>query len=154
VTREAQGVYVRFPADGAHVLVSTWKPGDLVWRGLIDGKAIAVQVRPIANGFRLAHRGVETEAFVYTEREAAAARLMPEKKPPASTKLLRCPMPGVVLSIAVVAGQEVKAGETLAVVEAMKMENILRAERDAAVKAIHVKPGDSVATDAVIMEFA
>ena len=63
-------------------------------------------------------------------------------------------MPGLVVSIAVGEGQEVKAGETLAVVEAMKMENVLRAERDGVVKAIKAKPGDSLAVDAVIMEFA
>ncbi len=113
-----------------------------------------MQVRPIANGFLLAHRGVEARAFVYTEREAAAARLMPVKKASDTGKALLCPMPGLVRSIDVKEGQEVKAGETLAVVEAMKMENVLRAERDAVVKAIKVKPGDSLAVDAVIMEFA
>jgi propionyl-CoA carboxylase alpha chain len=76
------------------------------------------------------------------------------KKPPDTGKLLLCPMPGLVRSIAVAEGQEVKAGETLAVVEAMKMENVLRAERDGIVKSIKVKPGDSLAVDAVIMEFA
>ena len=63
-------------------------------------------------------------------------------------------MPGQVLSIGVVEGQEVKAGEALAVVEAMKMENVLRAERDGTVKKLHAKAGDSLAVDAVIMEFA
>src|SRR6266545_1047467 len=106
------------------------------------------------NGFDLSHRGVETRAYVYTEREAAAARLMPPKKVADSGKAVRCPMPGLVVSIAVSEGQEVKAGETLAVVEAMKMENVLRAERDGVVKAIRAKPGDSLAVDAVIMEFA
>ena len=138
----------------ARVLVSSWKPGDPVWTGLIDGQSVAVQVRPVINGFVLAHRGVEVRAFVYTEAEAAAARLMPVKKPPDTAKWLLCPMPGLVRSIEVKEGQEVKAGETLAVVEAMKMENVLRAERDATVKAIKVKPGDSLAVDAVIIEFA
>jgi propionyl-CoA carboxylase alpha chain len=79
---------------------------------------------------------------------------MPEKKVADSGKAVCCPMPGLVVSIAVREGQEVKAGETLAVVEAMKMENVLRAERDGVVKAIKAKPGDSLAVDAVIMEFA
>jgi propionyl-CoA carboxylase alpha chain len=91
--------------------------------------------------------------LLYTEREAAAARLMPIKKAADTSKFLLCPMPGLVRAIEVAEGQEVKAGETLAVVEAMKMENVLRAERDATVKAIRVKPGDSLAVDAVIMEF-
>ena len=79
---------------------------------------------------------------------------MPCEKVADSGKALRCPMPGLVVSIAVAEGQEVKAGETLAVVEAMKMENVLRAERDGIVKTIHAKPGDSLAVDAVILEFA
>ena len=97
---------------------------------------------------------MQTRAFVYTEREAGYARLMPVKKASDAGKTLLCPMPGLVVSLAVAPGQEVKAGETLAVVEAMKMENVLRAERDGVVKAVHVKPGDSLAVDAVIMEFA
>jgi propionyl-CoA carboxylase alpha chain len=125
-----------------------------VWSGTIDGRPIWVQVRGALNGFDVSYRGVETRAFVYTEREAAAARLMPVKKPADTGKWLLCPMPGLVRSIEVKEGQEVKVGETLAVVEAMKMENVLRAERDAVVKAVKVKPGDSLAVDAVIMEFA
>jgi propionyl-CoA carboxylase alpha chain len=159
VARQAAGIAVHFvDAKGdvgpARVLTSAWTPGEPVWSGLIDGEAIAVQVRPVANGFLLAHHGVQTKAFVYTEREAAAARLMPVKKAPDTGKFLLCPMPGLVRAIEVSEGQEVKAGETLAVVEAMKMENVLRAERDATVKSIKVKPGDSLAVDAVIMEFA
>jgi propionyl-CoA carboxylase alpha chain len=159
VAREADGIAVHIVGSNGNVgpgrvLVSSWRPGDPVWNGLIDGQSVAVQVRPIANGFVLAHHGVEVRAYVYTERVATAARLMPVKKPPDTGKWLLCPMPGLVRSIEVKEGQEVKAGETLAVVEAMKMENVLRAERDATVKAIKVKSGDSLAVDAVIMEFA
>jgi propionyl-CoA carboxylase alpha subunit len=138
----------------SHRLASGWKPGDPLWSGTVDGRSIAVQVRPALNGFDLSHRGVETRAYVYTEREAAAARLMPEKKLADSGKAVRCPMPGLVVSIAVTEGQEVKAGETLAVIEAMKMENVLRAERDGLVRKIRAKKGDSLAVDAVILEFA
>jgi propionyl-CoA carboxylase alpha chain len=102
----------------------------------------------------LAHRGVEVRAFVYTASEAKAARLMPMKAVADMSKKLLCPMPGLVRSIAVAEGQEVKAGETLLVVEAMKMENVLRAERDGAVKTIFAKPGDSLSVDQVILEFA
>jgi propionyl-CoA carboxylase alpha chain len=161
ITRNGDALAVRFEAAGkkrpsaaSHVLVSAWKPGDPAWSGTFDGRLISVQVRPVLNGFDLSHRGVEARAYVYTGREAAAARLMPEKKVADSGKAVRCPMPGLVVSIAVREGQEVKAGETLAVVEAMKMENVLRAERDGVVKAIKAKPGDSLAVDAVIMEFA
>jgi propionyl-CoA carboxylase alpha chain len=159
VGREAAGIAVHFvdPKGSTGlplVLVSSWKPGDPVWSGLIDGEAVAVQVRSIPNGFLLAHRGIEVKAYVYTDTEAHAARLMPVKKAADTGKMLLCPMPGLVMSIAVTEGQEVKAGETLAVVEAMKMENVLRAERDGVVKTIRAKKGDSLAVDAVIMEFA
>jgi propionyl-CoA carboxylase alpha chain len=159
VWREGGAITVAFVGpDGtpgpARLLASAWKPGDPVWSGTIDGVPVAVQVRAIPNGFVLAHHGVEARTYVYTEREATAARLMPAKILSDTSKKVLCPMPGLVVAIAVAVGQEVKAGETLAVVEAMKMENVLRAERDAVVKAVKVKPGDSLAVDAVIMEFA
>jgi propionyl-CoA carboxylase alpha subunit len=139
---------------GARRLVSDWKPGSPIWNGTIDDKPVAVQVRAIPNGFALSHRGVEAKAYVYTEREAGYARLIPARKTTDTGKQVLCPMPGLVVSIAVKEGQEVKAGETVAVVEAMKMENVLRAEIDGTVKKINAKPGDSLAVDAVILEFA
>jgi propionyl-CoA carboxylase alpha chain len=163
IAREGDAHLVQFAAEKkgqkkgpkeGHRLVASWKPGDPLWSGTYDGRAVAVQVRPALNGFDLAHRGVELRALAYTEREAAAARLMPVKRMADSGKALRCPMPGVVRAITVTEGQEVKAGETLAIVEAMKMENVLRAERDGIVKSIKARPGDSLAVDAVIMEFA
>jgi propionyl-CoA carboxylase alpha chain len=142
------------PEPQVHGLQSRWKAGDQIWSGTVDGQEISVQVRMIPNGFALAWRGIETNAYVYTASEAALARLMPKKTSASSGKQVLCPMPGLVISIAVKEGQEVKIGEQLAIVEAMKMENVLRAERDATVKKIHVKPGDSLAVDAVILEFA
>jgi propionyl-CoA carboxylase alpha chain len=142
------------PAQGAWVLRSSWRPGDPVWRGMVDAQAVTLQLRPLLNGFDLAYRGVAAHAYVFTERESAASRLMPVKKVTDSGKAVRCPMPGLIVAIAVSEGQEVKAGETLAIVEAMKMENVLRAERDGVVKSIKAKPGDSLAVDAVILEFA
>jgi len=133
---------------------SGWTPGNPIWRGEIDGKPVSVLLRRILNGYRLSHKGVTVDAFVFNGKEAELARLMPVKKAADTSKKLLCPMPGLVVSIAVTEGQEIKAGEALAIVEAMKMENILRAERDALVKKIHVKKGDSLAVDAVIMEFA
>jgi propionyl-CoA carboxylase alpha chain len=157
VKRENGTVEVRFPAKGnggLRHLMSDWKPGDPIWSGTINSHPISVQVRMLPNGFALAFRGVETKAFVYTEREAGYARLMPVKKTADTGKQVLCPMPGLVVSIAVKEGQEVKAGETVAVVEAMKMENVLRAEIDGTVKKINAKQGDSLAVDAVILEFA
>ena len=155
VARANGAILARFTDAGhSHRTQSHWKPGEPVWTGTVDGKPIAVQVRPMRNGFDLSFRGVQARAYVYTEREAGYARLMPEKKNADTGKQVLCPMPGLVVSIAVATGQEVKAGETLAVVEAMKMENVLRAERDGTIGAIRAKPGDSLAVDAVIMEFA
>ncbi|MEJ2123963.1 MAG: acetyl/propionyl/methylcrotonyl-CoA carboxylase subunit alpha, partial [Alphaproteobacteria bacterium] len=130
-------------------VVSAWRPGEPIWRGTIDGKPLAVQVRPILNGVELTHAGAVVEARVYTGREAELAALMPMKQTDDTSKALRCPMPGLMRAINVAEGQAVKAGDPLCTVEAMKMENILRAERDATVKAVKAKPGDSLAVDAV-----
>jgi propionyl-CoA carboxylase alpha chain len=159
IAREADGITVRFVgADGTlgnpHVLVSPWTPGEPVWQGALDGHPVAMQVRPIPNGFRLAHQGFEVAVNVFTDVEAAAARLMPVGVKADTGKKLLCPMPGLVVSIAVTEGQEVKAGETLVVVEAMKMQNVLRAERDGTVKKIHATAGATLAVDALILEFA
>jgi propionyl-CoA carboxylase alpha chain len=157
VKRENGTIEVRFPGpakSGRRHLQSDWKPGDVLWSGTINSEPVAVQVRSLPNGFALAYRGVEAKAFVYTASEAGYARLMPPKKLADTGKHVLCPMPGLVVSIAVKEGQDVKAGETVAVVEAMKMENVLRAEIDGTVKKINAKPGDSLAVDAVILEFA
>jgi propionyl-CoA carboxylase alpha chain len=146
-------INVHFADGESDLIVSHWKPGDPVWTGAISGVEIAMRVENIPNGVRLATAGTAAEARVFTPREAALAALMPEKKAADTSKSLLCPMPGLVKSIAVTEGQEVKAGETLAVVEAMKMENVLRAERDVTISKIRAKAGESLAVDAVIMEF-
>ena len=134
-------------------VVSDWRPSDPVWVGVVGGTPCSVQVRPINNGLRMAWRGLSVAARVMLPATAKLDRLMPVKLPPDTSKLLLCPMPGMLVSVAVIEGQEVKAGETLAVVEAMKMENVLRAERDLTVSKVNAKPGDSLAVDTVIMEF-
>ena len=145
---------VAFVGGHVHRLVSDWTPGEPVWQGQIEGVDVAVQVRPIQNGFVLSHAGVTIEAHVYTRREAELFRLMPEKVAADTSRVLLCPMPGLVKAIYVAEGQEMKAGEPLCMVEAMKMENVLLAERDVTVKKINAKQGDSLAVDAVILEFA
>ncbi|TCU10000.1 acetyl-CoA carboxylase biotin carboxylase subunit [Rhizobium sullae] len=135
-------------------VITDWRPGDPVWNGAVGGQAVTAQVRPVLNGMLIDWQGLAVRAGVFTPRHAELDRLMPVKLPPDTSKLLLCPMPGLVISIAVAEGQEVKAGETLAVVEAMKMENVLRAERDLVVGKINAKPGESLAVDAVILEFA
>jgi len=135
-------------------VTSDWRPGDPVWRGSVGKRQVSAQIRNVLNGVRIAWKGMAADIRVMLPDTAALDRLMPVKVPPDTSKLLLCPMPGLVVSVAVAEGQEVKAGETLAVVEAMKMENVLRAERDLTVEKINAKPGDSLAVDAVIMEFA
>ena len=159
VGREGDTIAIRFvfaggKAGNAHLLQCAWNPGDPVWQGTIDGHFVAVQARPITNGIRLAHQGVEVPVYVWTEAEAASAKLMPVTTASEIGKKLLCPMPGLIVSIAVTEGQEVKAGETLAAVEAMRMQNVLRAEQDGTVKKIHASPGATLAVDTVILEFA
>jgi propionyl-CoA carboxylase alpha chain len=134
-------------------LNSPWWPGEPIWQGTVEGRPVSVQVRGLLNGYDLTYRGVRAKAYVYTALEAELADLMPTKLAPDTSKLLICPMPGLVKTIHVVQGQEVKPGDALCIVEAMKMENVLRAEREGVVKSIRAKPGDSLAVDAVIMEF-
>ncbi|RLP24426.1 acetyl/propionyl/methylcrotonyl-CoA carboxylase subunit alpha [Mesorhizobium sp. YM1C-6-2] len=135
-------------------VASEWLPGEPVWRGTVGGRTVEAQLRPRLNAINIAWRGMSVDAFVMEPHVAKLERLMPKKAAADTSKFLLCPMPGLVVSVGVAAGQEVKAGETLAVVEAMKMENVLRAERDLTVAKILAKPGDSLAVDAVIMEFA
>jgi propionyl-CoA carboxylase alpha chain len=132
---------------------SSWKPGEAVFVGEVAGSTIAMQVVRKSDQYRLMHRGATASVTVRRPRIAALAAHMLEKPAADTSKFLLCPMPGLVISIAVQEGQDVKAGETLAVVEAMKMENVLRAERDGVVKKISAKPGDSLPVDAVILEF-
>jgi propionyl-CoA carboxylase alpha chain len=151
---EGEGFAIAF-SDGPRLAVeSSWKPGEPVWAGSVGTSAVAVQVRPIPNGVRLSHAGAATDARVYTAREAELAALMPDKVASGAGKALLCPMPGLVKAITVRQGQEVKAGEPLAIVEAMKMENVLRAERDGTIARVVASEGESLAVDAVILEFA
>jgi propionyl-CoA carboxylase alpha chain len=141
--------------DGRTIAVrSVWAPGDTLWTGTVAGETVAVQVDPAGIGCRLIHGGTVIEAAVLEPRAATLADLMPVKVPPDLSRFLLSPMPGLLVSVAVKPGDEVKAGQELAVVEAMKMENILRAERDVTVKSIAARKGDSLQVDAVIMEFA
>jgi propionyl-CoA carboxylase alpha chain len=132
---------------------AVWRTGQPIVTFATSTGQMTIQVKPALNGYNLTWRGVSVEAHVYTAREAELARLMPEKKKPDTSKKLLCPMPGLVVSINVADGQAIKAGDTLAIVEAMKMQNVLRAERDVTVKKINAKAGDSLGVDFVIMEF-
>ncbi|MBN9085458.1 MAG: acetyl/propionyl/methylcrotonyl-CoA carboxylase subunit alpha [Reyranella sp.] len=131
-----------------------WVPGEPLLHGKIDGQDVAVQVDAVGSGWRLVHEGGQADALVLTPRQAELYALMPVKAAPDTSKFLLSPMPGLLASVAVTEGQEVKAGEPLAVVEAMKMENVLRAVQDGTVKTLHAKAGDSLKVDQKIIEFA
>jgi propionyl-CoA carboxylase alpha chain len=131
-----------------------WQPGEVLLQIRVGERVATVQIeRQAGAAFRLVHGGVVRRAQVLAPRAAQLLALMPEKQASDTSRLLLSPMPGLLSSVAVRQGQEVKAGEPLAVVEAMKMENILRAERDGRVARIRANPGDSLAVDQVILEF-
>jgi propionyl-CoA carboxylase alpha chain len=135
-------------------LVSDWRLGDPLYHTNVDGRAVTVQVERAGNGYRLAYGGAQMNLRVLSPRAADLAALMPMKRPPDTSRYLLSPMPGLLVSIAVAVGQKVKAGQELAVIEAMKMENLLRAERDAEIAGLLAAPGDSLSVDQPILEFA
>jgi len=134
-------------------VASDWQPGQALWTGTVGGRSLSVQLRTALNGYEATWHGVTAEVRVLRPRVGELDALMPEKIAADTSRLLLCPMPGLVVSIEVEEGQEVQPGETLAIVEAMKMENVLRAERQLTVKAIKAAKGDSLAVDEIIMEF-
>jgi propionyl-CoA carboxylase alpha chain len=134
--------------------VVEWQPGDPLMSLNVDGSRYAIQIAVTAGGWRLSQGGMQANAVVRSARAAALAALMPKKIAADTSKLLLCPMPGLVVSVNVEPGQEVKAGETLAIVEAMKMENVLTAEQDGTIKKVNAKKGDSLALDDIILEFS
>ncbi|HVJ43094.1 MAG TPA: acetyl-CoA carboxylase biotin carboxylase subunit [Dongiaceae bacterium] len=135
-------------------VVSNWQLDEVLFSGRIDGRLVTVQVERDGIGYRMSYAGAQMKVLVLLPRAAELAGHMLEKTPPDMSKYLLSPMPGLLVSLAVKEGQEVKAGQELAVVEAMKMENLLRAERDGKVVSLHAKAGDSLAVDQIIMEFA
>ena len=140
-------------AGSEYVIRSDWAFGHPIFRGTINGRDLCMQVERRQLHYRLFHWGSQVDVMVLTARAAELYALMPQKPPPDLSKFLLSPMPGLLSELAVAVGQEVKAGEKLAVIEAMKMENILRADCDVRVKAVLAKPGDSLAVDQPIIEF-
>jgi propionyl-CoA carboxylase alpha chain len=144
--------------DGATLTVrSAWDIGRPLFEGVVEDGGehhMVVQVDRRGIGYRLFHSGSQVDVTVLTPRAAELAALMPHKALPDLSKYLLSPMPGLLVSLAVAEGQEIKAGDVLAVIEAMKMENILRAERDGIIAKVHAIPGESLAVDQKILEFA
>ena len=152
---EVNAVYQVVVADEEAVSLTTaWRPGMPVAAMIIGDKPFWFKVSKIPGGFRLRHRGIDCRLQVLTPRRAELADRMPRKEAPDTSNLLLCPMPGLVINLQVNEGDRVEEGQPLAIVEAMKMENVLRAEKSAVVEKILVSVGDSLAVDAVMMEFA
>jgi len=153
VVADHEGSTVRFEDGSSHRVASAWTPGDQLAEIDVDDDKLVLKVGKITQGFRIRSRGADLKVHVRNPRQAELAALMPEKLPPDTSKLLLCPMPGLIVKVDVEVGDEVQEGQALCTVEAMKMENILRAERKGVVSKINAAPGDSLAVDDVIMEF-
>ncbi|MCK0096338.1 acetyl/propionyl/methylcrotonyl-CoA carboxylase subunit alpha [Yoonia sp. F2084L] len=152
ITADRSGADVSIGGQSLRV-ESDWAPGDPLARLMVDGAPLVLKIGKISGGFRVRYRGADLKVHVRTPRQAELAALMPEKLPPDTSKYLLCPMPGLIVKIDVSEGDEVQEGQALCTIEAMKMENILRAERKGTVKMINAGAGDSLAVDEVIMEF-
>jgi propionyl-CoA carboxylase alpha chain len=135
-------------------VTTSWQPGDPLFRATIDGAPVIFQIERHGIGWLVSCGGSVAEIKILPPLAAEALARMPKKEKPDLSRHLLSPMPGLLVSLAVREGQEVREGEELAVVEAMKMENVLRAERDGIVKTLRAKPGDSLTVDQVILEFA
>ena len=141
-------------ADGETLRVtSDWTPGQSLARLQVAGEPLVLKVDKRSSGFRIRYRGADMVVTIRTPRQAELAARMPEKTPPDTSKMLLCPMPGLIVKVDVEEGQEVQEGQALCTVEAMKMENILRAEKKGTVAKINASAGDSLQVDDVIMEF-
>jgi len=153
VAADANGSTVTFE-DGASLRVAgSWTPGMMLADMTVDGAPLVMKVGKITGGFRIRNRGADLNVHVRSRRQAELALHMVEKTPPDTSKMLLCPMPGLIVKVDVEVGQEVQEGQALCTVEAMKMENILRAERKGVVSKINAAAGDSLAVDDIIMEF-
>ncbi len=147
------GATVHFD-DGSSLRVSgDWTPGDKLATMTVADAPLVMKAGKISGGFRIRTRGADLRVHVRTPRQAELARLMPEKVAPDTSKMLLCPMPGLVVKLDVAVGDEVQEGQALCTIEAMKMENILRAEKKGVVAKINADAGDSLAVDDVIIEF-
>ena len=147
---------IEFCDEGRTVALTSveWRPGLPILKGCMDGVRFSAAVTPAMEGLVVRHRAAKAKVLVLTPLSATLHARLPAKPPADTSRLIVSPMPGLVVALDVVAGQEVKEGETVAVIEAMKMQNIIRAERDGVIKTVGAKAGDSVAADEVLIEFA
>ncbi|AKR56596.1 acetyl-CoA carboxylase [Devosia sp. H5989] len=143
-----------YHGGGRTLVEMRWEPGDTIARARVDGTVLRMKVDRRTSGFRIRYRGADLDLKVLLPRVADLMPLMPVKVPPDLSKFLLCPMPGQVVRIDVAEGDIVEDGQPLAIVEAMKMENVLKAEKRARVAKVRVQPGAVLAVDEVILEFS
>ena len=153
IAADPGGADVTLADDETIRVTSDWTPGQSLARLSVGGEPMVLKVDKRSSGFRIRYRGADMVVTIRTPRQAELAARMPEKTPPDTSKMLLCPMPGLIVKIDVEEGQEVQEGQALCTVEAMKMENILRAEKKGVVGKINASAGDSLQVDDVIMEF-
>ncbi len=140
-------------AGQTHALRTGWRLGELLLRGSWDGEPLCVQIERVGLKWRVCHWGAQVDALVMNARAAELLALMPDKPPPDLSKFLISPMPGLLAQLPVAVGQEVRAGETLVVIEAMKMQNVIKAENDCVVAEVLARPGESLSVDQPILRF-
>jgi propionyl-CoA carboxylase alpha chain len=153
IDADHDGSNVTFDDGTCMRVTGDWTPGDQLATMMVDGAPLVLKVGKISGGFRIRTRGADMKVHVRTPRQAELALLMPEKVAPDTSKLLLCPMPGLVVKVSVEEGEEVEEGQALCTIEAMKMENILKAEKKGTVSKINASAGESLAVDEIIMEF-
>ncbi len=153
IVADQLGSTVQFKGGSKIRVEGSWTPGDQLANMLVDDTRLTMKVGKITGGFRIRNRGADLMVIIRSKLQSDLAQHMIEKDLPDTSKILMCPMPGLIVKIDVKVGEEIQEGQALCTVEAMKMENILRAERRTRVKKINVKAGDSLAVDETIMEF-
>ena len=164
---DGEAVPVRLSHDGDALLVELtaegrgmrldgvdWRPGRSVLRGVLDGTSFSVRLRPASRGVKIEHRAARARVLLLRPFEAELYARLPKKAAADTSKQVISPMPGLVVAMEVAVGDTVKEGQTLAIIEAMKMQNLIRSERDGVVKRVGAGTGDSVATDDILVEFA
>ncbi|MFK5996700.1 MAG: acetyl/propionyl/methylcrotonyl-CoA carboxylase subunit alpha [Rhodobacterales bacterium] len=153
IDADPDGSTVTFKDGTKHRVTSDWVPGQQLATFMIDDVPLVLKVAVVSSGYHIRYRGAAADVIIHTPRRAELAEYMLEKQAPDTSKLLLCPMPGLIVDLSVAVGDEVQEGQTLCTVEAMKMENVLRAEKHGLVTKINAGVGDNLAVDEIIMEF-
>jgi propionyl-CoA carboxylase alpha chain len=154
--RGSEGLTIRLPQESRAIRIEAidWRPGSPLLSGVVDGRQVSVMLKPAAEGFDVSFHGVRQHVLVLTPLSADLRQRLPVRPLPDTSRLVISPMPGLIVSVDVAQGEDIKEGQVICVVEAMKMQNIIRAERDGVIKSLGARAGETVAADDVLAEFA